>query len=142
MNRKVKIIFFTIHPDLNLAAEALRAGCSAYILKGSSVAEIREAVRQASGGRLYVTQSIEKALVQAKMERPEQQDQFRFKLTSRQREVLQLIVEGQSSKEIAEVLHLSRRTIEFHRYNIMKELSLRTTAELIQFAIKSGVVPT
>lgn len=90
MNRKVKIIFLTMHPDVNFAAEALRAGCSAYILKSSSVAEIREAVRQALRGRSYVTPSIKKPLVQAGMERPGRHDEFRFNLTSRHREVLQL----------------------------------------------------
>jgi len=141
MNRKVKITFLTVHADIDFAAEALRAGCSAYILKSSSVAEIQEAMREALKGRSYVTPSIKKALVQAQTAAQGRPDKFRFKLTTRQREVLQLIAEGQSSKEIAEVLHLSPRTIEFHRYRIMKELGLRTTAELIQFAIKNGVAP-
>jgi len=141
-NRKVKIIFLTMHPDVTYAAEALRAGGSAYVLKSSAGAEIREAARAVFSGRSYVTPSINKALVQAQMERPGRQDEVRFKLTSRQREVLQLIVEGRSSKEMAEVLHLSPRTIEFHKYRIMKELALRTTAELVQYAMKSGIVPT
>jgi len=130
-----------MHLDVNFAAEALRAGGSAYVLKTSSIEEILESVRETLHRRSYVAPSIQTALEQARMERPGRQDEFRFKLTSRQREVLQLIVEGRSSKEIAEVLHLSRRTIEFHRYRIMKELAIRTTFELVQYAMKSGIVP-
>jgi len=141
-NRRVKIIFLTMHPDVTYAAEALRAGGSAYVLKSSAGVEIREAVREVLSGRTYVTPSINEALVQAQIERPGRQDGVRFKLTPRQREVLQLIVEGRSSKEMAEVLHLSPRTIEFHKYRLMRELGLRTTAELVQYAVKSGIVPT
>lgn len=140
-NQKVKIIFLTMHPDVTYAAVALGAGGSAYVLKSSAGAEILEAIQEALSGRTYVTPSIDRALVQAEMARAGHRDELQFKLTSRQREVLQLIAEGRTSKEIAGILHVSARTIEFHKYRMMEALALRTTAELIQHALKAGIVP-
>lgn len=139
-NQKVKIIFLTMHPDVTYAAVALGAGGSAYVLKSSAGAEILEAIQEALSGRTYVTPSIDRALVQAEMARAGHHD-LQFKLTSRQREVLQLIAEGRTSKEIAGILLVSARTIEFHKYRMMEALALRTTAELIQHALKAGIVP-
>lgn len=140
-NQKVKIIFLTMHPDVTYAAVALGAGGSAYVLKSSAGAEILEAIQEALSGRTYVTPSIDRALVQAEMARAGHRDELQFKLTSRQREVLQLIAEGRTSKEIAGILLVSARTIEFHKYRMMEALALRTTAELIQHALKAGIVP-
>jgi DNA-binding NarL/FixJ family response regulator len=139
-NSKVKIIFLTMHPDVTYAAEALCAGGSAYVLKSSAGAEILEAIRQALNGRIYVTPSVNKAVVQARMERTGCRDNVQFTLTARQREVLHLIAEGRSSKEMADILHVSPRTIEFHKYRIMEALAVRTTAELVHYAVKRGIV--
>ena len=135
---KVKIIFLTVHSDVSYAAEALRAGGSAYVLKSSTGAEIREAVREALSGRIYVTPSISRAAVLAQMERSGHRQDLQPELTSRQREVLQLIAEARSTKEMAKILHLSPRTVEFHKYRIMKALTLRTTLELAEYAMKRG----
>lgn len=136
-NRKVKIVFLSMHPDVTYAAEALRAGGSAYVLKSSAGDEIVEAIREASRGRRYVTPSIDGQSVLFQIARAAHD--ARPELTARQREVLQLIAEGRSSKEIAELLELSPRTIEFHKYSIMKALGLRSTAELVCHAIKRGI---
>jgi len=138
-SRKVRIIFLTMHPDVTYASEALSAGGSGYVLKSSAGAEILEAILEALSGRIYVTPSIDRAVVQAQMERAGRRDNLQSELTPRQREVLQLIAEGRSSKQMAEILHVSPRTVEFHKYRIMKALALRTTAELVHYAIKRGI---
>ncbi len=139
IDRKVIIIFLTMHPDVAYAAEALRAGGSAYVLKSSAGAELLMAIREAYTGRIYLTPSIDRTAVQAQMERASRRDGLATELTRRQREVLQLIAEGRRSKEIAEILHLAPRTIEFHKYCIMKSLGLRTTTDLVHYAIKRGI---
>jgi DNA-binding NarL/FixJ family response regulator len=139
-DRKVKIIFLSMHPEVTYAAEALRAGGSAYVLKSCAGAEIREAIREALSGRIYVTPSIDWEAVRALMERASRRSDPPSELTARQREVLQLIAEGRSSKEMAVILHVSRRTIEFHKYSIMRALAVRTTAELVRYAINRGIV--
>jgi DNA-binding NarL/FixJ family response regulator len=136
-NRKVKIVFLTMHPDVTYAVEGLRAGGSGYVLKSSAGAEIREAIREAQAGRTYITPSINRAVVQAQLQRPDSAAQC--ELTPRQREVLQLIAEGRTTKEMAEILHVTTRTIEFHKYRIMKALALRSTADLVQYALKRGI---
>ena len=138
IDRKVKIVFLTMHPDVTYASEALSAGGSAYVLKSSAGAEILEAIREALSGRLYVSPSINKEVVLIQMARAGRGNQP--ELTRRQREVLHLVSEGRSSKRMAEILHVSPRTIEFHRRSIMKMLALHTTAELVQYAIKHGIV--
>lgn len=137
INRKVKIIFLTMHPDVTYVVEGFRAGGSGYVLKSSAGAEIREAIREALAGRKFITPSINRAVVQAQLQRPDSPAQC--ELTPRQREVLQLIAEGRTTKEMAEILHVTTRTIEFHKYRIMKALALRTTAELVQYALKRGI---
>jgi DNA-binding NarL/FixJ family response regulator len=140
MDRKVRIIFLSMHPDVAYVAEALRAGGSAYVLKSSAGAELLAAIREARAGRTYVSPSIDRTAVEAQMKRAGRR--LATDLTPRQREVLQLIAEGRRSKEIAEILHLAPRTIEFHRYSVMKALGLRTTTELVHYAIKRGIAHT
>ncbi len=128
---RAKIIILTMHDDLTYATRALEAGASGYVLKHSAPAELVMAIREALAGRVYMTPSIAK-------KRP-----FRHKvsdpLTPRQREVLQLVAEGHSAKQIASVLNISARTVEFHKYRIMEDLQLHSNAELVQFAIKHGI---
>jgi DNA-binding NarL/FixJ family response regulator len=137
---KVKIIFLTMHPDVAYAAEALNAGGSGYVLKSSAGGRIVDAVREVLSGRTYVAPSIDRTLLKARMERAGRHDSVQFDLTARQREVLQLIAEGRSSKEIAEILHVSPRTVEFHKYRMMEALGVKSTAELVQYAVKHGIV--
>jgi DNA-binding NarL/FixJ family response regulator len=137
---RVNIIFLTMHPDATYATRAIEAGASAYVLKHSAPAELVTAIREALKGRTYITPMIAKDVMQSLMDRPRHREDTAHKLTPRQREVLQLVAEGHSAKEIASILNVSPRTVEFHKYRIMEDLGLRTNAELIQFAIKHGIV--
>jgi DNA-binding NarL/FixJ family response regulator len=131
---KSKFIFLTMHSDPQLAAEAFRAGASGYVLKHSAGEELVTAINEVLQGRAYLTPLLTRdVLVNLgdALARP------KAKLTSRQREVLRLLMEGRRMKEIAAELHLSRRTVESHKYDMMHALGVRTTAELIQYVIRN-----
>jgi DNA-binding NarL/FixJ family response regulator len=135
-----RVVFLTMHHDVMYANRAFEAGASGFVLKHSAPDELLTAIREALKGRKYVTPMIAGELMESyKSGSGFQQGVFR-KLTSRQREVLQLLAEGKSAKEIAKVLHISARTVEFHKYHIMEELGIKTSAELVQFAIKHGII--
>jgi DNA-binding NarL/FixJ family response regulator len=139
VNRKVKIIFLTMHADASYAVEALDAGGSAYILKSAGVAEILLAIREALNGRVYVSPSINQEVLRLQMERTGRRDEAQTELTPRQREVLRLLAEGNSLKEVATALKISVKTVEFHKYRIMNQLGIRTNAEMTKYAVKVGV---
>ncbi len=139
-NSQAKIIFLTMHLDASYAIRALEAGASGYVLKHSAPSELVQAIGEALRGRVYVTPMIAKDVLQTFMDESHGIPRGRLELTPRQREVLQLVGEGYSAKEIATNLHISARTVEFHKYRIMEDLNLRTNAELIQYAIKNGIV--
>ncbi|MHC4396396.1 MAG: response regulator [Planctomycetota bacterium] len=135
-----KVVFLTMHHDVMYASRAFEAGASGFVLKHSAPDELLTAIREVLKGRTYVTPMIAGELMKSyKNGTGLQKDAF-GKLTSRQREVLQLLAEGKSAKEIAKILHISARTVEFHKYHIMEELSIETSAELVQFAIKHGII--
>ena len=133
----VKLIFLTMNEDTDLAAEAFRCGASGYLLKRSAASELITAIRQVMLGRSYVTPLITDGLIGSLLhpEAPATKE-----LTPRQREVLQLLVEGHSMKEVAAILNLTPRTVAFHKYGMMNQLKLKTTAELVQYAIKHHIV--
>jgi DNA-binding NarL/FixJ family response regulator len=135
-SQNVKIVFLSVHTDIAYVIEAFRAGASAYISKVSAPEEILTAVGYALQGKTYQSPSIDWAALEAHIERGQQSRQSPSKLSSRQREVLQLVAEGRNTKEIAEILHISPRTVEFHRRRIMQTLGLHSTAGLVQYAIK------
>ena len=108
-------------------------------MKVSAPAEILTAVGYALQGKTYLSRSIDRAKLEAQLERGQRSRQS-LKLSPRQREVLQLVAEGGNTKEIAEILHVSPRTVEFHRYRIMETLGLHSTAELVQYAIKHRLI--
>jgi DNA-binding NarL/FixJ family response regulator len=135
----VKLIFLTMHEDPDLAVEAMRAGASGYLLKTSASSELLHAIRQALKGRTYVTPDISKGMEKSFIRDPKGRQRPKS-LTPRQCEVVQLLAEGKSMKEIADVLHVTPRTVAFHKYRTMEELALKSTAELIQFAIKNHIV--
>ena len=137
---RAKIIFLTMHPDATYATEAFRAGASGYVLKSSAAAELVTAIQEALKGRVYVTPLVAKDVLERLMKAPQQPDQQTPPLTPRQREILQLVAEGRSAKEIADILRVSPRTVEFHKYRIMESLDLHTIAELTQYAVKHGIV--
>jgi DNA-binding NarL/FixJ family response regulator len=135
--RDVKLIFLTMSEDVELAAEAFRAGASGYVLKRSATSELATAIQEAMLGRSYITPLITGGLVDSLLHPPETPGDD---LTSRQREVLQLLAEGRSMKEVASVLNLAPRTVAFHKYEMMKRLNVTSTAELIQYAVKHHIV--
>ncbi|HEY6403647.1 MAG TPA: response regulator transcription factor [Blastocatellia bacterium] len=134
-----KIIFLTMHSEAQLAAEAFRAGASGYLLKSSAGEELIAAIHEVVKGRAYVTPLITKDVLNFLMA-ARQPDQPSIKLTPRQREVLQLVAEGRTMKEIASILNISTRTVESHKYEMMEALGVQTNAELVQYAIKIGLV--
>lgn len=135
----IRIIFLTMNEDPDLAAEAFRAGASGYLLKRSAASELLTAIRETMKRRSYVTSLVTAGLMGSMMQDREQKKKAE-NLTPRQREVIQLIVEGRSMKEVAAMLNITPRTVAFHKYQIMSQLRIRTTAELIQYAIKRHIV--
>jgi DNA-binding NarL/FixJ family response regulator len=137
---KVPVVFLTMHRDVTFARRALEAGASGLVLKHSASVELVAALRAALEGRTYLTPQLASEVVEAMKEGSERSRDPAAALTLRQREVLQLVAEGRSAKEIASSLSISTRTVEFHKYQMMETLGLSTSAELIHFAIKHGVV--
>lgn len=138
-NEDVKVVFLTMHPDVTYAASAFEAGASGYVLKHSAPSELIAAIQSALRGKTYVTPLLAGELIQFYKERPQEGRDELSKLTQRQREVVQLLAEGHSAKEIASILNISARTVEFHKYRMMQDLGLKSVAELIRYAIKHGI---
>jgi DNA-binding NarL/FixJ family response regulator len=134
--RNVKLIYLTMNPDPYLAGEALRLGASGYVLKSSAAQELKQAIQEALRGRSYITPLIARDVVGSLIEPRTAPTE----LTARQREVLQLLAEGKSMKEAAAILDLTPRTVAFHKYRMMEQLRLKSSAELVTFAVRQGVV--
>ena len=134
--RSVKLIYLTMNPDPMLAGEALRLGASGYVLKSSAAQELKQAILEALRGRSYITPLITRDVVGNLIEHRA----GRHELTTRQREVLQLLAEGKSMKEVGAILDLTPRTVAFHKYRMMEQLRLKTSAELVTFAVREGLV--
>lgn len=131
-----KVIFLTMHPDVTYASRAFDAGALGYVLKHSAHSELLQAVEKVLHGMKFITERVAKEFENTTYSR---QDPIR-KLSERQREVLQLLAEGKTAKKVARTLCISPRTVEFHKYRIMEELGLSSSAELIQYSIKHGVI--
>jgi DNA-binding NarL/FixJ family response regulator len=136
---ETRVIILTMHRDTHLAASAFRAGVSGYLLKVSPGEELVKAIREVAQGRSYVTTLLAKDLINLLMDNTTPRAN-ESPLTPRQREVLQLIAEGRTMKEVAGLLNISPRTAESHKYDIMQALSVQTTAELIQCAMRMRLV--
>jgi DNA-binding NarL/FixJ family response regulator len=136
--RQIKLIFVTMNEDPDLAAEAFRHGASGYVLKRSGASELNIAIREVMLGRTYITPLVANGLVDSLMHSEEARTTD--VLTARQREVLQLLAEGHSMKQVAGVLSLTPRTVAFHKYRMMEQLRVKSTAELIQYAVKHHIV--
>jgi DNA-binding NarL/FixJ family response regulator len=132
---RAKVIFLTMHRDVAYARRALDAGAAGFVLKHSAPGELLTAIREALRGQTYVTPLIAGELVRAYQGRTGARG-----LTTRQQEVLQLFAEGRSAKEVAAVLDISPRTAEFHKARILETLGLQTTTELVQYAIRNGII--
>jgi DNA-binding NarL/FixJ family response regulator len=135
----VKLIFLTMHEDPELAVEAMRCGASGYVLKKSAASELLRAMQLALRGKSYVTPQIARGMQESFIRNPQGTNHPRS-LTARQREVVQLLAEGKSMKEAAEVLKVATRTVAFHKYRIMQDLGFKTNADLVQFAVRNRIV--
>jgi len=135
---QVKLVFLTVNEDPQIAAEAIRRGAVGYVLKKSASAELFEAIRQVLRGQTYITPDLarvsrEEFVIEAKRRAARA-------LSLRQREVLQLLAEGKSMKEAAEILGVVPRTIAFHKYSMLEQLGLKNGAELVQYAVTQNIV--
>ncbi len=137
---KAKVVFLTMHRDVAYARRAMDAGAAGFVLKQSVASELVTAVREALQGRTYLTPTMARELVQSYRDETSRSRDGAHRLTARQREVLQLIAEGRSAKGIAAALKISVRTAEVHRARILDALRVGTTAELVQYAIRSGII--
>ena len=130
-----------MHADADLASEAFRAGASGYVLKSSAVEELAHAIQSVLEGKLFLTNSLSRGRLECVntvgkiLPGPGS-----VNLTSRERQILQLVAEGKIMKQIAAMLDISVSTARFHRYNVMDKLQLRSTAELTQYAIRRKIV--
>jgi len=134
-----KWVFLTVNEDPDIAREAFRLGASAFLLKSSAASELFTAIQKAMAGRRYITPLILNGMPEGiflGQPAPAHPD----KLTDREREVLQLLAEGLTMKEVANVLNVTPRTVAFHKYAMMKRLGVKTGAELVQYAVKHGLV--
>jgi len=131
-----KLIFVTVHSDSPYVVEAFRAGASGYVLKRSAASELVAAIHEVLNGNLYVTPLIAKSALEGILKVAEKRGPL---LSTRQREVLQLVAEGHSAKEIADILRISPKTVEFHKGWIMKKLDLHSTAELTRYALEHRI---
>jgi len=138
-DKRVRVVLLTMHTEVAYARRALEAGAAGYVLKHSAPAELIAAIRAALDGNTYVTPALAGEVFQSMKREPNKAVDPVASLTPRQREILQLLAEGRSAKEIGVALAVSARTVEFHKYQMMEKLDLHTNAELVHFALKHGV---
>ena len=137
---KTKIIFVTMHADRDYVRSAFEAGASGYLLKRSAVDELEQAIRAVLAGHSYITPLITQDVVEVFLSKDPASTRRGASLTFRQREVLQLLAEGRTVKDIATLLKVSTRTVEFHKAQIMEQLQLHSTADLIKYALTHGLL--
>jgi DNA-binding NarL/FixJ family response regulator len=134
----VKLVYLTMNHDPDVAGEAFRLGASAFVLKNSAATELLQAIRKVVRGGYYVTPLMTKGMDGSVVQYFKQR-KTKYPLTLRQKEVLQLLAEGRSMKEVAFVLNVSPRTVAFHKYTMMEHLQIRSNAELIEYALRSSL---
>jgi DNA-binding NarL/FixJ family response regulator len=136
---RIKIIYLTMNSSAALASEALQAGASGYVLKNAKTSELLRAIRYALRGRSFVAAKLKQEMADNFVRDPNW-SRHPEHLTDRQREVLQMLAEGHSMKETAYSLHITHRTVRFHKLRIMEELGIKTNAELVQYAMKHSII--
>ena len=139
-DKNVKIIFVTMQMNGDYAREAFHIGANAYVLKQSAVSELMSAIQNVQSGRYFLSPTIADRFLENLPEPGENPSRLFTNLTPRQREVLQLVAEGKSAKEIAALLNISSKTVEFHKKHLMDDLDLGSTAELIRYAVEHSWV--
>jgi DNA-binding NarL/FixJ family response regulator len=135
----VKLIFMTMNEDPYIVGEAFRVGASAFLLKQAAGLELNEAIERVLKGGTYVTPNAAKGLSDISLREPKNREHAP-EPTARQREVIQLLAEGRTMKEIAHLLYITPRTVAAHKYTVMELLQLKTSAELVQYAIKHRII--
>lgn len=138
-NPKLKLIYLTMNNSVEYAKEAIQAGASGFVLKNAESSELLKAIRDALRGVSYVAPEIRRAMAETFVRDPKAVSRPQH-LTDRQREVLQMLAEGRSLREIAMALQISYRTVRFHKVRIMEELGISKNAELVQYAMKHGMI--
>ena len=143
-NDKSRVIILSIHDGESYISSALRAGAAGYILKNSAFDELKQAIRAAARGELYLSPAISPVVVEGYLDnlKPKKHMSSYERLTPRQRELLQLLAEGYARRQIAELLHISPKTVSRHREDIMHSLDIHDDAGLVKFAINVGIVDT
>jgi DNA-binding NarL/FixJ family response regulator len=136
---KLKFIFMTMNEDPELVGEAFRAGASAFLLKRAAALELIEAIEKVLKGGSYVTPSAAEGQTKISLREPKAREHV-AEPTPRQREVIQLLAEGRSMKEVASILQITKRTVAAHKYAVMELLQLKTNADLVQYAIKRRII--
>jgi DNA-binding NarL/FixJ family response regulator len=136
-----RMIFVTMHADTDYVTEAFRSGASGYLLKRAAASELLTAIREVLKGNYYVSPLVTRNTLGSLIASPLlARGKLSHTLTPRQREVLQLVAEGHSRKEVAEILHISVKTVEFHKATLTRELHLRTAADFTRYAIEHGMI--
>ena len=139
---RIKIIALSVHRDRRFVEEMLKAGASGYLLKEGAWADLTRAIEVVSSGQVYLSPPIADLVVSNFVRQSPQPDSSPFEVLSpREREVLQLLAEGRSTKEVAAYLHVSVKTVETHRLHIMRKLDMHSMAELTKYAIREGLTP-
>jgi DNA-binding NarL/FixJ family response regulator len=133
----VKLVYLTMNPDLFVAAEVFRRGASAYLLKTCAASELVLAVREVLRGKTYLSRTLPRDTVNYLGRQDKELVEEDARLTERQREVLQLLAEGKTMKEIGDVLKVTSRTVAFHKYQMMEVLGARSNAELVKYAVRN-----
>jgi len=135
----VKLVFLTVNEDPDMVTEAFRIGASGYLLKSSAASELFQAIDAVLNSKTYVSPKIAESMTDAFIKNP-LAHKVHGNLSLRQREVLQLLAEGNTMKQVAAVLNITPRTVAFHKYQIMETLDVKTNSELIQYAVKHGFI--
>jgi DNA-binding NarL/FixJ family response regulator len=140
--KRCRFVILTMHSDISIVVDSFRAGASAFILKQSVADDVNMALDAVLRGRVYLSPSLPTDIITvlAEAARKPMTSEESYRLTRRQREVLQLIAEGKTMKEVASVLGISTRTAESYKYDLMHSLEIKSSAELIQYAIRIGVI--
>ncbi len=136
----VKLIYLTMNPDADVAAEAFARGASGYLVKTCAATEMVQAVREVLRGKTYISKAMSRDAIDSLRWQHKELVNEEERLTDRQREVLQLLAEGKVMKEIGGILHMTTRTVAYHKYRIMEVLGAKTNAELVKYAVRNHIV--
>lgn len=138
---QTKLLFLSQHLNPAYLKQALRLGASGYVLKSGATEELKQAINNVVSGKTYITPAFGEDVIARLWNREGELSEETEGLTDRQREILQLIIEGRGNKEIADVIHVSVKTVEFHRARIMAKLGVKSVAELTKVALQQGLIP-